>query len=270
MYKGLVALLFDFLFSVLLVSAIALLIMPSVSLGRVYGYALPVQMSDSDSVQLSDRVLYPRTMPKSGVRRSYDGIDISKYQGIIEWKQLAADTCIQVLYMRATKSNDYVDPVYEFNLTEAHKYGFKVGSYHFLTSLASVDEQFALFLKTAEPRRQDLVPMLDVEPVYLYKWNRQQLQDSVAKFVSLMQKHYHCRPMIYSSRNFYNHMLAPRFDSYILYIAFYNRYEPVIIGDSGHNLWQFTERGHVKGIQGYVDLCRFTNGTKLRDITIRP
>lgn len=63
-------------------------------------------------------------------------------------------------------------------------------------------------------------------------------------------------------------MLAPRFDSYILYIAFYNRYEPVIIGDSGHNLWQFTERGHVKGIQGYVDLCRFTNGTKLRDITI--
>lgn len=199
----------------------------------------------------------------------YDGIDVSKHQGLIKWDVVAQDKKIQFVYIRATMGKGHKDRMYDRNIMKAKEYGMKVGSYHFLTSKFSIDAQFKEFLSVAKPSDQDLIPMVDVENGYLNKWSREQLQDSLAKFSDLVKKHYGRKPMIYSNMHFYNSNLAPRFNNHIIYIANYSRYMPSIIGDHNHNLWQYSEHGHIRGIGEYVDLCRFTNGTTLDDIMIK-
>lgn len=201
--------------------------------------------------------------------KDYDGIDVSKYQGVINWKMLAKDKRIKFVYIRAVTRQCKVDERYRLNMGQARKVGIKVGSYHFLTSRYSIDRQFKTFLAAAKPSQQNLIPMLDVESGHFNGWSRLQVRDSVAKFCRLVEKHYGCKPMIYSNQNAYNYYLAPHFNEHILYIANYHYY-PVIKGEKNHshNLWQYSDRGHVRGIKGYVDLCKFTNGTQLKDITI--
>lgn len=199
----------------------------------------------------------------------YDGIDVSKHQGIIKWGEVARDKKIKFVYIRATMGKGHHDRRYRKNIRGARRAGLKVGSYHFLTSKYSIDEQFRDFLAVAKPGEQDLIPMVDVEKGWLDGWNRKQLQDSVAKFSRLVKQHYGRRPMIYSSESFYDKMLAPRFNDHILYIASYSRLAPAVRGKFDHNLWQYSERGHIHGIGEHVDLCRFTNGTTVDDITLR-
>ena len=63
-------------------------------------------------------------------------------------------------------------------------------------------------------------------------------------------------------------MLAPEFNKYYIFIARYGNKEPHLKGGGRYNVWQYTERGKIKGIKGYVDLDRFANGTTLRDISL--
>lgn len=199
----------------------------------------------------------------------YDGIDVSKHQGIIKWDEVAQNKKIKFVYIRATMGRGHKDKRYERNISGAREAGLKVGSYHFLTSKSSIDEQFRDFLAAAKPSKQDLIPMVDVENGYFNTWTKAQLQDSLAKFSSLVKEHYGRKPMIYSNVSFYNKNLAPRFNDHIIYIANYSSYMPSIRGKYDHNLWQYSEHGHIRGIGEYVDLCRFTNGTTIDDITIK-
>lgn len=206
--------------------------------------------------------------PEPRVGHGYDGIDVSYYQGKINWEKVASDKNIKFVYIRASMGKSHKDKCYDRNIREAKKVGIKVGSYHFLTSKSSIDEQFHDFLTAAQPSQQDLIPMVDVEPGHFGKWSKAQLQDSLAKFSRLVRQHYGRKPLIYSNENYYNSRLAPRFNDHMIYMASYSRYEPYIKGNHNHNLWQYTERGQVKGIHGFVDKCRFTNGTTLSDIML--
>ena len=60
------------------------------------------------------------------------GIDVSRYQGVIDWKQVAAGK--QFAIVRAVSSNSggvYVDPYFERNVAGAHEAGMRVGVYYY-------------------------------------------------------------------------------------------------------------------------------------------
>lgn len=210
-----------------------------------------------------------RLLGKPYSNSDYDGIDVSKHQGVIKWDEVAQNKKIKFVYIRATMGRGHKDKRYERNISGAKEAGLKVGSYHFLTSKSSIDEQFHDFLAAAKPSEQDLIPMVDVENGYFDGWNKAQLQDSLARLSSLVKEYYGRKPMIYSNVSFYNRNLAPRFNDHIIYIANYSSYMPSIRGDYNHNIWQYSEHGHIRGIGEYVDLCRFTNGTTVDDIMIK-
>jgi len=63
-------------------------------------------------------------------------------------------------------------------------------------------------------------------------------------------------------------MLAPEFNKYYIFIARYGTQKPVLKGNGNYNIWQYSEKGRIKGIKGTVDLNRFANGTRLADIEL--
>ena len=198
---------------------------------------------------------------------AYNGIDVSSHQQDIDWVKVAGDTCISFVYIKATEGETYFSPHYSTNLKAARQQHIAVGSYHYLTTTASVNNQFANFCRNARRDNQDLIPMLDVED--RGTWSRSQFIDSVGKMLQLMERHYHCRPMIYSTVEFYNENLAANFNDYPLYIGRYSNSRPRIYWSGKYTIWQFTENGIVTGIPQFVDLAKFNDGVTLDDIRIK-
>ena len=65
------------------------------------------------------------------------GIDISHYQGSIDWVQLTTNKTtkfpIHFVFMKATEGGDHADDTFPFNFDQAHRYGFIRGAYHFFS-----------------------------------------------------------------------------------------------------------------------------------------
>ena len=207
-----------------------------------------------------------REVPPRNAEAKYDGIDISSYQGFIDWAKVSSDKDIRFVYIKATEGSTYHSPHYAHNITQARRYGLLVGSYHYLTSTSSIDDQFQNFSTYALRSVQDLMPMLDVE--VRGDWSRSQLIDSVDKFCQLVEDHYGVQPMIYSTMGFYNKNLTPHFNKHRLYIGRYSNSEPQINWKGEYTIWQYSETGIIPGIDAYVDLCRFRKDVWLDDILL--
>ena len=200
----------------------------------------------------------------------FDGIDVSKHQGVINWETLKKNPKIKYVYIKATEGSNLVDENYRTNIQNARKAGFKVGSYHFLSNKSSVATQFQNFANTAHRDEQDLIPVIDVE--VCKQWTPQQLRDSLMVFAKMVEDYYGCKPIIYTYETFFKSYLGKAFAHYPIFIAKYPRNpndKPNIDGVKWI-MWQFSEKGRLNGVKGYVDLGRFNTGYSVNDILYRP
>lgn len=200
----------------------------------------------------------------------FDGIDISKHNGVVNWAELKKQSKIQYIYIRATVGSNVVDPKYKENFDNARKHGFKAGSYHYFTNLSSATAQFENFIKTVDRNSQDILPVIDVEEIN--RWSKQQLRDSVMVFARLVEDYFGVKPLIYTNEKFFTTNLGRAFSDFPLFIAKYSATQPNI----GYKwvLWQFSDCGQfqntIKGNRGEVDLSRFNKGCSINDIIYVP
>ncbi|MGN0214036.1 MAG: glycoside hydrolase family 25 protein [Muribaculaceae bacterium] len=228
-------------------------------------FSMVAAVATSQIPHIEDRGIEPGDA--KGLADTYDGIDVSKYQGDIDWEAIARNKNIKFAYIKATEGATYVDPRFEENISQALKHGVKVGCYHFFRTTSTVADQFENMKQYVRRDEQSLVPMIDVES--MGKWNQQQLVDSLHAFAVMIYEHYKVAPIIYTYVNFYNRHLSGRFTNYPLFIARYTETEPELNDGTKYVIWQYTERGRVNGIKGNVDLSRFGNGYSVHDISIK-
>ena len=195
------------------------------------------------------------------------GIDISRYQGQIFWETVGENTKMAYVYIKATEGGNHIDPKYENNILTAHRYGLKVGSYHFYRAKTPQDAQLSNFVLQCKPSEQDLIPMIDVETTS--GLGKEEFCDSLFKFLDLVEATYRQRPLIYTGTNFYNRYLAEKLDRYLIMIAQYSSREPELIDQRDITMWQYTGKGRLNGIKGYVDKSRFMGKHKLRELKFR-
>ncbi|MGM9868385.1 MAG: GH25 family lysozyme [Sodaliphilus sp.] len=197
----------------------------------------------------------------------YDGIDVSHYQGNIDWEKVASDKNIKFVYIKASEGATLSPKYYHLNIVEIRQAGIPVGAYHFFHPGVPVEKQFKNFTQQVKKEEQDLVPLIDVEKPG--KVEQKALADSVKKFADMLEKYYGCRPMIYTGSAFYNKYLIHRFADYPLFIARYSAAKPVLKDGAKWVLWQFTEKGKVDGIKDNVDMSRFNKGCGLANIMMK-
>ena len=93
----------------------------------------------------------------------YNGIDVSKYQGNIDWNKVSEDSHIKFAYIKASEGSGNFDSKYNNNITQARNAGIKVGSYHFFIGRKAAKDQFENFTRHVRKKDQDLIPVVDVE-----------------------------------------------------------------------------------------------------------
>ena len=195
------------------------------------------------------------------------GIDLSHYQGDVFWETVGGNTKTAYVYLKATEGGDRIDSRYERNIDLAHRYGLKVGSYHFFRPKTALELQLANFKAQCLPGEQDLIPMLDVETTA--GLSDEAFCDSLNRFLQLMESAYHQKPLVYTGRNFYNRYLQGIIDDYCVMIALYTDEEPVLDDGRDVTMWQYTGKGSIVGVNGYVDKSRFMGRHGLREIRYR-
>ena len=93
--------------------------------------------------------------------------------------------------------------------------------------------------------------------------------DSLFYFLDLVEEVYHQKPLLYTFRNFYNRHLQGKIDDYPLMVAMYTDEPPVLADNRDYTMWQYTAKGRIVGINGFVDKSRFMDRHNLRDIRFK-
>src|SRR5205085_3829049 len=122
----------------------------------------------------SDGFVPPGTAPVSSAPLSatasstwLQGIDVSNWQGSINWTKVAADGK-RFAFLKACEGRTYVDPMYAQNRQGALAAGVVVGAYHFALPDSSKGDAIAEadhFAAVAGVRAGDVIPVLDLERV---------------------------------------------------------------------------------------------------------
>ena len=192
------------------------------------------------------------------------GLDMSHYQGNVFWEAVGDNGRMFYVYLKATEGGSNMDKRYEENIYMARRNGLKVGSYHFYRPRQPQEEQLRNFRAQCRPQDQDLIPMIDVEVTSGLRASA--LCDSLQKFLILVEKEYQQKPLVYTYTNFYNKYLSGALDGYKLMVAQYNDKEPVLNDEHDIFAWQYTGKGHINGVNGYVDKSRLLGRHTMREI----
>lgn len=199
------------------------------------------------------------------------GIDISHYQGKIDWDKLLLNKSnsfpLHFIFMKATEGGDHGDDTFESNFAAARDYGFIRGAYHFFSPKTDALKQADYFIRTVKLDSGDLPPVLDVEVTG--KKSKRELQRSIKQWLDRVEAHYGVKPILYTSYKFKtNYLDDPLFNAYPYWIAHY--YVDSVKYQGQWHFWQHTDVGTVSGIKEDVDLNVF-NGTleELQKMTIK-
>lgn len=205
-----------------------------------------------------------RAIPPSGGRQ-YRGIDISEFQGEIDFEEVRRSG-IEAVYIRAG-AGEYTDEYFAENYERARAAGLKIGFYHYVTA-RSVEEgrrQARFFASLAAGREPDMRLAMDFE--YFGSLSVSQINAISEAYLDELTALTKREAVIYSdlsnARNIFSRALA---EKYPLWAAQYGADEP-----SANGKWrewvgfQYTDEGRVGGIYGNVDRNIFTEGIFLSD-----
>ena len=193
------------------------------------------------------------------------GVDVSAYQGIIDWETLSQQD-ISFVFIKATEGSSFVDRNFAYNYKEAQTTGLRVGAYHFFSYDSEGGTQAENFIRTVEPCGGMLPPVIDLE-FYGDKRENPPLQADVRReldiFIDIVSEYYGMKPIIYATEKSYSLYLDGAYEDYDIWIR--NVFVPPGLSDGRDwTFWQYTDKGHLEGYQGdeeYIDINVF-RGTK--------
>lgn len=183
------------------------------------------------------------------------GIDISHYQGDIDWEELRnamIEGCpLRFIMIKSTEGSSKLDSKFKDNFRQARENGYIRGAYHFWSNKSSARDQAYYFLNKVRLEDGDLPPVLDVE----HKPQEQSVEDfqrDILTWLHIVEDKYHVKPIIYTYYKFKEKYLsATVFDDYPYWIAHY--YVDKVEYKGPWKFWQHTDVGKLPGISGYVD-----------------
>ena len=184
------------------------------------------------------------------------GIDVSKYQGNILWKDVKA-AGIQFAMIRTTlRRTDGIlatDTTALANITGAQAAGVPAGAYHYTRAKnqAEAMEEAKYLLSVIRPYRLEYPVALDIEDNALINLGKETLTNIAAAFLKTVQDAgYYV--MLYSNKYWLTSILdVSRLSQYDVWLAQYNS---VVTYDGPYGMWQYTSGGHVQGISTDVDM----------------
>lgn len=198
----------------------------------------------------------------------YEGIDVSDWQGYIDYNQVK-NSGIEIVYIKSSQGINVKDPYFEVNYENAKANNLKVGFYHFLTAtnIQEAEQQATFFASVISGKQPDCKLALDYEQ--FGGVNKEQINQIAMAFIQkvkeLTKKQVIIYSDLYNTESTFSRELAEQGE---LWLAYYGDYKNLEGVNSGWNSFigvQYTDRGNVPGIRGNVDRDLFSEEVFLDD-----
>jgi len=189
------------------------------------------------------------------------GIDASRYQGIIDWRQVSREG-ISFAWLKATEGGDHKDPGWPINSVAARAAGVPVGAYHFYYFCRTAREQAQWFIQNVPRVPGDLPPVLDMEWNHLSKTCKLRpdpatVRSEIRVFTDIVTRHYGTAPVIYTTPDFYEENDLGSLPTAEFWLRSVTAHPSERYPNERWTFWQYTGTGIVDGIGGIVDLNAF-------------
>ena len=184
-----------------------------------------------------------------------DIIDVSRYQGTIDWNQVKSHVGGAMLKTVSTNKSFggiYIDPTFERNYAECKRLGIPVGAYYYTYAqdAATVQAELDKLHQALEGKTLTLPVAVDVEDNKLKPLSADALTDLVIAAADAIES-WGLYAMVYTYTWYSQTELnMDRLAAYDLWIADYRGKRPA----RKHGMWQYTSTGRLDGIAGNVDI----------------
>ena len=205
-----------------------------------------------------------RNQPDNAPYKHFIGIDLSHHNSIADWSQLSVD----FIYLKATEGTGWVDPKFQFRLSEACKWEIPVGAYHFMTTASSAKDQFESFKAAVPKDKIDLIPVLDIERQSKgHLLSKKQLQQHVLEWCRSCKQYYGSYPIIYSSLGFYQQ----NFNGVLDHLMFWCGDVDAALEYVNQKVWVLWQHeiNEVAGVKGKIDINLLNKEMQLSDIMLK-
>jgi len=229
---------------------------------RLFLISLLLAVALASAWWVRSRQVYFMYFPAFGIdiptKYPIHGIDISKYQGKIDWDEVkkiqAGEVKINFVFIKATEGITGQDDNFQQNWKNAKKAGLLRGAYHYFYSTRDPRLQARNFIQQVKLQPGDLPPVLDIQIS-----NDQPdsiIQNTAKIWLETVQRAFGVRPIIYTNIRFYERHLGDAFNDYPLWISHY--YQDQRPATARRWLfWQHSDSGQVNGIGTRVDFNVF-------------
>lgn len=175
------------------------------------------------------------------------GVDVSHYQGEIDFETLAAQD-MQFAFIKATEGSSYVDECLEQNLQGVQLSSMRAGFYHFFSFDSPGSLQAENFIRNVPALNGMLPPVIDVEFYGDYFRNpptSARVEPELRAMVEALERAYGMKPVIYCTLSAYNRYIKGAFADCDLWIRSVY-WKP----DVEWTFWQYTDKAKLEGYDG--------------------
>ncbi|MBR5502132.1 MAG: glycoside hydrolase family 25 protein [Oscillospiraceae bacterium] len=208
-------------------------------------------------------VLTLSLLPNSTLAARYavKGVDVSSYQGDIDW-QLLASQPISFAFIKATEGSSFTDSRFAENFYAAKQTGLVIGAYHFFSYDSAGETQAENFISAVTPFAGMLPPVIDLEfygDYYTSPPDRADVEPQLKAMLQRLERHYGQKPIIYATERSYRLYLAGDYSEYDIWLRDV-RGVPRLSDGRQWTLWQYSARGQLSGYSGkerFIDMNVF-------------
>ncbi len=188
------------------------------------------------------------------------GVDVSSYQGDINWNALY-EQGVAFAFIKATEGSSHIDAYFKENWNNIYRTPLRYGAYHFMSFESPGETQAKNYISTVDNRPGALPPIVDVEYYgeFLDNPPTTETVDSIlTPLLKDLETHYGQKPIIYTNISFYNKYIKGNYDNSI-WIADLEGNDTLPDGEKWDFL-QYSFEGELEGYSGsekYIDLNVF-------------
>ena len=184
------------------------------------------------------------------------GIDVSKWQGNIDWSQASSAVSFAIIRcgFRGSSGNIAVDPKFGQNIQGAKANGVRVGVYFYSIAMNEAQAVEEASLAVQQVSQYGGVSL----PIYIDMEDSRQLALSQAERDAIVMAF--CRTVqnsgysagVYANKNWLTNYLTPSsYGGISIWVAQYNTQ---CTYKGRYDIWQYSSKGSIPGIGGNVDL----------------
>lgn len=184
-----------------------------------------------------------------------DGIDVSQYQGIIDWETVKR--YVDFVIIRAGYGQDIPgqdDPLFKRNADECTRLGIPFGVYLYSYAQNETDalSEARHVMRLIKDYKMEYPIYLDLEDARVGRLPNVQIERNARVFADELQRNNYL-PGFYANYFWWRTKLTgPLFSRYTRWVA---RYADELGEDASlFDMWQYSDKGFVGGIDGPVDM----------------